>query len=181
MKTLKNGPLAAWTRVEPGQVLDFKSWKPRHVKFQVTANSPIEIWAASDPEMTDKILIGCGDEKLQVEYTSTSDSYVMIKAEKKSAIYVNCPDLDQSVEQSESPSFTSIEPRVRNNTEVDRMMQLMKLNEQRRDAALAAERAVLRAEMAKLGQAAEQVEKAEEVIENEVEEVNDDTGVETAT
>jgi hypothetical protein len=181
MKTLKNGPLAAWSKVEPGQVLDFRSSKPRHVKFQVTANSAIEIWAGSDSEMTDSILIGCGNEKLQVEYTATGDSYVMIKAEKKSAIYVNIPDLDQNVQESELPSFTSIEPRVRNNTEVDRMMQLMKLNEKRRDAELAAERAVLRAEMAKLGQAAETVAAAEQVIENEVEEVNDDNGVEAST
>lgn len=182
MIMLKNKELAAWGQVQAGQVLDFRSSKPRHVKFQITSNGPIEVWAASDPEMTDAVLLGCGDtEKVQVEYTATADSFVMIKADKKSAIYVNIPDLDQRLSDNELPSFTSIEPRTRNNTEVDRMMQLMKLNESRREAELAAERAVLRAEMAKLGEAAQKVKDAEQVVETEEEAVSDDTGAEAVS
>jgi hypothetical protein len=153
MKTLKNGPLVAWKQVEAGRVIEFLSTKPRHVKFQITANSPVEIWAASDEEMSDGVLIGASDEKVSVEYTANGTSYVLIKAEKKAAVFINAPDVDQTVSQSEKPSFTSIEPRVRNNTEFDRMFQYVKLNEQRREAELATERAALRAEMAKLGSA----------------------------
>jgi hypothetical protein len=73
----------------------------------------------------------------------------MIKAEKKSAVYINAPDIDQTIAESEKPSFTSIEPRVRNNTDVDRMMQLLKYNQQQNEAMLAKERENMRAEMAK--------------------------------
>ena len=99
----------------------------------------------------------------------------MVKAEKKSAVYINAPDIDQTVEESEKPSFTSTEPRIRNNTDVDRMMQLLKYNQQQNEAMLAKERENMREEMAK--RFAEQP-KAETVTE---EAPADDSGAETTS
>jgi len=178
MKTFKNGPLASWKQVKAGDVIPFLSNKARRVKFQVVANSPIEIWAASDDKMSDGVLVGATGDKACVEYTHIGNSYVMIKAEKNSAVYVNAPDLDQTIENSEKPAFTSIEPRVRNSTELDRMMQLLKYNQQQNEAMLAKERGELRAEMQalKLQQTAASV--AEDMV---MEPESDDSGAETAS
>lgn len=175
MKTFKNGPLADWKQIEAGQMIAFLSNKARRVKFQIVANSPIEIWAGTDDQLSDGVLIGASSDKAQVEYTCVGNSYVMIKAEKKSAVYINAPDIDQTIAESEKPSFTSIEPRVRNNTDVDRMMQLLKYNQQQNEAMLAKERENIRAEMEK--RFAEQP-KAETVTE---EAPADDSGAETAS
>ena len=175
MKTFKNGPLADWKQIEAGQMIPFLSNKARRVKFQIVANSPIEIWAGTDDQLLDGVLIGASSDKAQVEYTCVGNSYVMVKAEKKSAVYINAPDIDQTIAESEKPSFTSIEPRVRNNTDVDRMMQLLKYNQQQNEAMLAKERENMRAEMAK--RFAEQP-KAETVTE---EAPADDSGAETTS
>lgn len=175
MKTFKNGPLADWKQIEAGQMIPFLSNKARRVKFQIVANSPIEIWAGTDDQLSDGVLIGASSDKAQVEYTCVGNSYVMVKAEKKSAVYINAPDIDQTIEESEKPSFTSIEPRVRNNTDVDRMMQLLKYNQQQNEAMLAKERENMRAEMAK--RFAEQP-KAETLTE---EASADDSGAETTS
>ena len=175
MKTFKNGPLADWKQIEAGQMIPFLSNKARRVKFQIVANSPIEIWAGTDDQLSDGVLIGASSDKVQVEYTCVGNSYVMVKAEKKSAVYINAPDIDQTIEESEKPSFTSIEPRVRNNTDVDRMMQLLKYNQQQNEALLAKERENIRAEMEK--RFAEQP-KPETVKE---EAPTDDSGAETTS
>lgn len=178
MKTFKNGPLASWKQVKAGDVIPFLSRNSRRVKFQVVANSPIEIWAASDDKMSDGVLVGATGDKACVEYTHIGNSYVMIKAEKNSAVYMNAPDIDQTIAESDKPSFTSIEPRVRNSTELDRMMQLMKYNTAQNEAMLKKERDLMRAEMAQLRLEQTKADVAADMV---VEPDSDDSGAETAS
>ena len=156
MKTFKNGPLAQWKKVKAGDVISFESTKARHVRFEVVANSPIEVWAGHKEDASDFVLVGATGDKCRVEYTALGTSYAMIKAEKNSAVYVNVPDVDQRVSPSEKDSHVSIEPRVRNNDEFAKMMHWVKLNERRRDEALAEERAALAAMRAELAAKATQ-------------------------
>jgi hypothetical protein len=150
MKTFKNGPLAQWKKVKAGDVISFESTKARHVRFEVVANSPIEVWAGHKDDASDFVLVGATADKCRVEYTAVGTSYAMIKAEKNSSVYVNLPDVDQRVAPSEKDSHVSIEPRVRNNDEFAKMMHFVKLNERRRDEQLAEERAALAALRAEL-------------------------------
>jgi len=164
MNRIKHGNVNKWTATKPGQVIEFASSKPRHVKFEITANSNIEIWVADNQKMSDAVLVGTSNGKTEIQYTAPATTYVQIKAEKSADVFVNIPDLDQAVESTDNPSFTSIEPRVNNSTEFDRMMAFMKHNETQRNAQLEAERAVLRAEVAKIKavQADEAIIEAEE-------------------
>jgi len=70
--------------------------------------------------------------------------------------------------QPEEAVYTNIEPRINQSTEFDRMMQFMKHNESIRNQELEAERAVLRAEVAKIKavQVDEAIIEAEEAEEN---------------
>jgi len=143
MKHFKNGALREWQQVKAGDVIAFDSNRPRNVKFQVNANSKVEVWAADNADMKDAVLQGAADDKVAVEYTADASSWVQIRAEKGAAVFVNIRDVDQRIENSGADSFVNIEPRVRNNDEFARIMKWVKLNEQRRDAALAEERAEL--------------------------------------
>ena len=160
MNRIKHGNTTKWSAAKAGQIIEFASSKPRHVKFELTANSKVEIWVANDNKMSDAVLMGTSNGKTEIQYTAPATTYVQIKAEKSADVFVNIPDVDQSVQNSEEPSFTSIEPRVNNSTEFDRMVQFMKHNETQRNAQLEAERAALRAEVSKIKAEAETVVEA---------------------
>jgi hypothetical protein len=143
MKHFKNGSLTEWQQVKAGAVVVFESGKPKRVSFQVNANSKIEVWASDNEKMENAVLQGAADDKMTVEYTSSGSSWVQIKAEKGASVFVNIRDVDQRIAPVEKESFVNIEPRVRNNDEFARMMKWVKLNEERRDAAMSEERAEL--------------------------------------
>jgi len=168
MNRIKHGQINKWFPAQPGEVLEFVASKPRHVKFEVTTNSNIEIWVATNKKMQDAILIGTSDSKTEVQYTANETTYCQIKAQKGSAVFVNLPDLDQTRVQPDESVYTNIEPRINQSTEFDRMMQLMKHNETIRNQELEVERAVLRAEVAKIKavQVDEAIVEAEEAEEN---------------
>jgi hypothetical protein len=180
MKHFKNGSLSEWQQVKAGDVIAFESGKAKRVSFQVNANSKIEVWAADNEKMENAVLQGAADDKVTIEYTAARSSWVQIKAEKSAAVFVNIRDVDQRIAASDKDSYVNIEPRVRNNDEFARMMKWVKLNEQRRDAAMAAERE----ELAKLRQQVQSnVETAQEpVLEAQSEQVEGDdaTGATTA-
>ena len=157
MKTFKNGPLAQWKKVKAGDVFSFVSKKARHVRFEVISNGPIEVWAGHKDDVSDFVLVGATNDKCRVEYTSEATSYAMIKAEKNAQVYVNIPDVDQRVEPSGKDSFVSIEPRTNENSDLQKIMHWVKLNEKRRDEYLAQERAALAAMRADIAAKAEEV------------------------
>jgi len=144
MNRIKHGQIDKWFSAQAGEVIEFVANKPRHVKFEVTTNSNIEIWVATNKKMQDAILIGTSDSKTEVQYTANETTYCQIKAQKGSSVFVNLPDLDQTRVQPEEAVYTNIEPRINQSTEFDRMMQFMKHNEAIRNQELEAERAQLR-------------------------------------
>ena len=180
MKHFKNGSLSEWQQVKAGDVIAFESSKAKRVSFQLNANSKIEVWASDNEKMQNAVLQGAADDKITIEYTSAGSSWVQIKAEKDAAVFVNIRDVDQRIAASDKDSFVNIEPRVRNNDEFARMMKWVKLNEQRRDAAMSAERE----ELAKLRQQVQSnVEAVQEPVaepQSEQVEGDDATGATTA-
>ena len=160
MNRIKHGNVNKWTAIKAGQVIEFASSKPRHVKFEITANSNIEIWVSDNNKMSDAVLVGTSNGKTEIQYTAPATTYVQIKAEKSADVFVNIPDLDQAVENTDNPSFTSIEPRVSTGTEYDKIAMMMKYNQQQMEQQLQAERAALRAEVAKIKAEAETVVEA---------------------
>lgn len=181
MKHFKNGALSEWQQVEAGTVLKFESTKYKTVSFQVNANSALEVWAADNEEMNNAVLQAAANDKCYVEYGAKGTSWVQIRAEKKSAVFVNIRDVDQRIENSGKDSHVNIEPRVRNNDEFARMMHWVKLNEERRDAEMAQERADLAKVKAELlSKNVETVQKSAPEAQSEQVEGDDATGAETA-
>jgi hypothetical protein len=181
MRHFKNGALTEWQQVEAGTVLKFESTKYKTVSFQVNANSAIEVWAADNAEMNNAVLQAAANDKCVVEYGAKGTSWVQIKAEKKSAVFVNIRDVDQRIDNSGRDSHVNIEPRVRNNDDFARMMHWVKLNEERRDAQMARERAELAKVKAELlSKNVETVQQPAPEAQIEQVEGDDATGAETA-
>ena len=178
MKHFKNGSLSEWQQVKAGDVIAFESNKAKRVSFQVNANSKIEVWASDNEKMENAVLQGAADDKATIEYTALGSSWVQIKAEKTAAVFVNIRDVDQRIAPTEKDSYVNIEPRVRSNDEFARMMKWVKLNEQRRDAQMAAELAKLKAEASK--QNSEQKQEPVPEAQSEQVEGDDATGATTA-
>jgi len=166
MKHCKCGVLDNWSQYGAGEVISFLSNRPRRVSFEVMANSPVEVWASCEGnDLSNAILVGVGDDKLSVEYTAKSDSWVLIKADKKAQVFVNIPDLDQTVSKTVDEEFVNLEPRIRENKEFAQMVEIMRLNKQHFDAQMKDERT----QLSELRQqiAAMQAEKTEVVEEKE--------------
>lgn len=141
MKHFKVGVINNWRNYNAGDVIAFPSNRARRVAFEVIANSPIEIWAdVEDSDLSKAVLIGIGDDKMSVEYTAEGNSWVLIKADKKAQVWVNLPDLDQSVEKTMDDEFVNLEPRIRENKEFAQMVEIMKLNKAHFDAQMKDER-----------------------------------------
>lgn len=146
MKHFKAGNLTNWADYKGGWI-EFAANKPRYVKFEVMANSPVEVWACDTKDMKGATLVAVGNDKMSVEYTADATSYVQLRAEKGSKVFTNIRDLDQKLEHSGEPSFVVVEPRVRESNDINRIMQYVKMNEEARDRQMAQERAQLRAEI----------------------------------
>lgn len=146
MKHFKAGNLTNWAHYKGGQI-KFGANKPRYVKFEIMANSPVEVWACETKDMKTATLVAVGNDKMSVEYTADATSYVELRAEKGSNVFTNIRDLDQKLDHSGDPSFVVVEPRVRESSDVNRIMQYVKMNEEARDRQMARERANLRKEM----------------------------------
>lgn len=149
MKHFKAGNLTNWADYRGGAI-EFAANKPRYVKFEVMANSPIEVWACDTKDMKGATLVAVGNDKMSVEYTSDATSYVEIRAEKGSKVFTNIRDLDQKLEDSGEPSYVVVEPRVRESSDLNRILQYVKMNEEAREKQLAGDRARLAAQLAEL-------------------------------
>ena len=171
MKHFKVGVIDHWSNYNAGEVIAFPSNRPRRVAFEVIANSPIEIWVdVNSSDLSKAKLVASGDDKMSVEYTAKADSWVLIKADKKAQVWVNLPDLDQSVSKTVDEEFVNLEPRIRENKEFAQMVEIMKLNKQHFDAQMKDERVQL-AEMRQ--QIAAMQAKENKVVEEKEEDVSE--------
>jgi hypothetical protein len=93
-------------------------------------------------------LVGYGEGNFDCEFTVPSTTVVRVLAPDDASIFMRGTAADHRVPASETEVYTSIEPRSRRNTELDRMMMMMRLNQMQNDQKLAAELAQLRAQVA---------------------------------
>ena len=150
MQKFALGPVTAYHKIEGGEIVEFPARGPRKIYVDLVSNCKVELWSADNVDMDGAVLVGAGEGMVTTEYTAAGESYLEIRAEKDGSVFMRGWAPDQRVKSSDGPSFTSVEPRVRQNSEYDRMMMVMKFNEQQRQAQLASDRAELASKMAAL-------------------------------
>jgi hypothetical protein len=150
-----------WAMMLPGEVIEFDAPNSRRVvTITVQTNGPCSVHVGSDPAMTGKVLAAYAEGRFEVQYSAGGKSYVEFSAPEGTEIYIHSLARTHRVERIETPSYTNIEPRNRRNTEFDRMMQLMRYNEARRNEQQKAELAKLRDDL-KAEYEAKEAKKAE--------------------
>jgi hypothetical protein len=166
MKTFDVKALSGWSPVQPNEVLAFEAaGESRAVRLMVNAVDKVAVYAADNAEMTGAVLVGASDGLFAVAYTATGESFVRFAFSGKAAVFVQGAAPSHVVQATDDEKYTSIiPPDRRSNSEVQRMMHLMRINEKRREEALSGELAELRRERAAM-QAAKEAAAAAVVLE----------------
>lgn len=141
----KMDALSDWHAVAPGEALEFYARGARRVRIYFMCNASVEVWASPSAKPQQEVLVGFGSGQFSCEFTTDGDTMLRILAPEDAAIFARGAAPDHRVAAADLPVYTDIAPRSRRNTEYDRMMMLMRWNEEQRQARHAAEMAKLQA------------------------------------
>jgi len=133
---LKN-PLA-WDHILNGEIVQFDNFNgARQISFSINASERVEVFLSFNDQMTDRILIGASDGMFECSYSTAITSFVQIVHKtSETTVYMRGPAGSHTVPAKDEASYTNVEPLGRRNSDLDRVMYEMRLNEKRRDAAL---------------------------------------------
>lgn len=141
--------LADWHQLVSGEAVLFEpEGRYRTIKLEVVPQSKALVWCSFDPKLKDPKLLASTSEQFTLAFTVDRPVYIWVGLEADDHICsIRGSAPDQRLAYVEKPAFTNIEPRSRRNTELDRMMQYVKVNEQRREQEKAASINAMRAEI----------------------------------
>lgn len=150
MKTFKLKSLAEWHRVEPSEVLEFavNEGEGRRLALDFNVSAPVQVFGADNADMVGEVLLAACDGQFSVECSTRNYLYVQVRAENPGAVvFYKTWAADHRVAKVSEEKYTSIEMRRQRNPEMERIMLLMRLNAQAREARLAEEMAALKAKL----------------------------------
>lgn len=131
MKSFSIKRLSRWHEMD-GSPLEMAAAGRREVKLTVNAVGLCAVYAADNPDFEGETLVGAAEGMFDLSYIVDGVSYVRFDAEGRH--FVAAVELDQRVPKTiDAPKYTTVMPRNRRNSEVDQMMQMMKLNALRFD------------------------------------------------
>ncbi|WP_413876357.1 hypothetical protein [Albidovulum sp.] len=150
MKTFKLKALADWRRVAGDEILDFPvgDGEGRRVVIDFNVSVPVQVYGADNADMVGEVLLAASDGQFTVECATREPLYVQVRAQVADAVvYYKTWASDHRVAKVSEEKYTSIEMRRARNPEMERMMLVMRLNAQAREARLSEEMAALTAKL----------------------------------
>jgi hypothetical protein len=168
MQLFKIKGLEEWANVSPSEILEFPAgYNGRVISLQINTSERVEVYASDSDDMSNEKLLASADGLFEINVSSRGTLFVQVRSKGKgTVVFLKTKTADHRVHQINETKFTSIENRRRRNSDVDRMMMLMQLNEKRRDQTMRAEIDAVRREAAA---AIAAKAAAEEVIEDDAE------------
>lgn len=133
------GNLADWMPVAFGELLEFDVPENgyRAVQFEVMCDRYVAVRVVTGDQSR---LVGYGDGLVSVRFAMDEPFAVLLDAPGDGEAYVRSGREAQVIPQSEHPSYTTITPRSAGpSDELRRMMLIVKMNADRREAKLKAE------------------------------------------
>lgn len=180
MQTFKILNPKSWAEVQPGQSLRFGASTGQRVAkviFNTTGRTAVFMSDTQDTPHEEAILVGTGDGLFGVEVAMGEYLYLTFAVEEGSRVFYKTEVGSQARAASQTEAFTSLMPEGRRNSDFDRMVQLMKLNDLRRKEETKVERAEfekkLRANLAAEAKAAREAEQVTEETEDETSSAGD--------
>lgn len=180
MQTFKIKRPSDWEEVAHGDILEIKSPSgARNLKQTINATGPVDVYIADmdeNGELQNQVLVGTSQYGMfAIEVGVMGTRYITYALAEGVKAYILGETADQRRMPTEMPKFTSLEPQGRRNSDLDRMMQYVKLNEKRREATLSAEIKALRAEQEAALRAAKEAEQVTEEPTGTTEGTTDET------
>lgn len=139
MQNFNIGSLHQWFPVAMGELYSFDvdPGDIRRVEFEFIADKVVTVSAISDDNLW---IVGHGDGLCSVKFTTDRVVGICVEGDPSAVVLFKTRVATQVIADDGSVSYTTIEPRgPRQSDEVKRMMLMMRLNQQRREAALRAE------------------------------------------
>lgn len=145
MTNFNLGALASWQEIAMGEVLEISCPDNgvRSVQFELIADDHISVHVAYEDT---SYLVAAGMGQLSVKFAIDRRCGMSIQGAADAVVFMRSHVETQVISESLDESFTSIEPaRVGPSDDMRRMMEMVRLNNLRRDQQLAQERAEMAA------------------------------------
>lgn len=139
MRNFNLGSLSDWFPVGMGELRDLPvpDGGTRSCVIDCIASQYVNVWCVTEDG---RYLVGAGDGQLLLKFVICEPAALLVEGDIDAHAFIRTHVQTQLIPESVDPSFTNIEPRpVGPSDEVKRMMQIVQLNNQRRDNALRAE------------------------------------------
>ncbi|MGK7663607.1 hypothetical protein ACSQ8I_21230 [Marinovum sp. E06] len=166
---------ADWTHVLAGEVIAFPAKGQRNVRFSLNSTQEVTVWVADNPDMLDRVLVGRSSGIFECGFSANGETFVQLESNLAPIIYLRSNARTQFMAGGHGEKYTNVIPQGRRNSDLDRMMMIMKLNEKRRDEQQRVEIDRIRAEFEKQAKAAPTPEPEPEVVEPVTEPEADET------
>ena len=141
-----------WERVQSDRAHLYRAPNGRTVLIDYLANGPVAVYYAEKSNMKDRLLVAVTDGgPFHLSIDMRGKGYLFYEMAEGVEVYMKGHVADQRRHRDDEASFTSLEPKGRRNSDLDRMMQYVKLNEKRRERELADGLAQLEAKLTAQG------------------------------
>ena len=130
------GALVDWREAVVGDLLLFEVPVDgyRNVRFDMCADRFVSVHAIAGDKTW---LVGCGEGRFDVAFSTNESVAICVFGDKDAVVFMRTHVATQVVGESGEASFTSIEPRPAGpSDEIRRLMLMMRLNAERREAQL---------------------------------------------
>jgi len=128
-----------WQQVQPDESMVFESDGFRRLKLAFNSDMRITVWQSSTEEGDDELLIFSGEGVNEFQMHLNGNTLFRIEADEGANIFVKGSAADHRVQKREIEAFTSVAPQKRVNSELERVMLVMKHNEKMRQQTMARE------------------------------------------
>ncbi len=182
MKTFKINSVDDWHEHGAGELLQYPvTGRGRKIRVEFNTTHQTEVWMNRDVEdgkgetQTERVLVGAAQGQFDVQISVHADTELLILYPEAGAVFYRDHGPSHVVKPLSDEQFTTIEPRGARNTEQQRMLLLMKLNQDRMRAQLQNEMLQREQKMeARIQQRAEKLAASEALIETKKEENEDE-------
>lgn len=137
MTTFNVKSLLAWETVQPNEVLEFEVFSgTRELSLFVVTTNRVDVFASYEEDMSNAKLVASADGQFSFGLTTAIPVYLQFRALDDTDISIKGPTANHIVPKVDEPTFTAPIPHGRRNSDLDRIMRMVKVNEARRDAML---------------------------------------------
>lgn len=140
MRNFSIGDLGSWEPLALGASISIPGvGGPRTVRFALNASGRVQVYVTDDE--AEERLVCVGEGLMRVKFTAFGVVSARVDGEAGTEVFLQQRSEVQVIADSQQASFTTIEPRgVGPSEDLKRIMLYMRLNEQRREAQLQADR-----------------------------------------